>query len=102
MAGMNRSRKEWWKVKVSRYCGISQSSVIGKLRQEDQILSLLKKEREVVIIDVAIQGDDRVKDKELEKLKKYQLLKDEIAKVWGIVLPVVIGALGAISVNFKE
>ena len=65
-----------------------------------------KNEKEVVIIDVAILGDDRVKDKELEKLKKYQLLKDEIAKVWRmrkvIVVPVVIGALGAVSVNFKE
>ena len=65
-----------------------------------------KKEREVVIIDVAIPGDYRVKDKELEKLKKYQLLKDEIAKVLRmrkvIVVPVVIGALGAVSVSFKE
>ena len=43
---------------------------------------------------------------ELEKVEKYQLLKDEIAKVWRmrkvIVIPVVIGALGAVSVNFKE
>ena len=47
-----------------------------------------------------------MKDKELEKLEKYQLLKDEIAKLWRmrkvIVVPVVIGALGAVSVNFKE
>ena len=43
-----------------------------------------KREGEVVIIDVAIPGDDRVKDKELEKLEKHQLLKDEIAKVWRI------------------
>ena len=54
----------------------------------------------------AIPGDDRLKDRELEKLKKYQLLKDEIAKVWRmrkvIVVPAVIGALGAVSVNFKE
>ena len=67
--------------------------MLGKLRQED-------KEREVVITDVAIPGDDRVKDKELEKLEKYQLLRDETAKVWRmqkvIVVPVVIGALGAI------
>ena len=51
-------------------------------------------------------GDDRVKDRELEKLEKYQQLKDEIAKVWRmwkvIVVPVVIGALRAVSVNFKE
>ena len=60
-----------------------------------------KKEREVVIIDVAIQGDERVKDKELEKFEKYQLLKvSRMRKV--IVLPVVIGALGAVLVNFKE
>ena len=31
--------------------------------------------------DVAIPGDDRVEEKELEKVEKYQLLKDEIAKV---------------------
>ena len=47
-----------------------------------------------------------MKDKELEKLEKYQQLKDEIAKVWCmwkvIVVPVVIGALGATSVNLKE
>ena len=47
-----------------------------------------------------------MKDKELEKLEKYQLLKDEIAKVRRmrkvIVVPVVTGALGAVSVNFKE
>ena len=35
------------------------------------ILFVGKKEREVVIIDVAILGDDRVKDKELEKLEEY-------------------------------
>ena len=64
----------------------------------------IDKEKEVVIIDVAIPGDERVKDKELEKVEKYQLLKDEIAIVWHmrkvIVVPVVIGALGAVSVNF--
>ena len=47
-----------------------------------------------------------MKDKELEKLEKYQLLKDEITKVWYmqkvVVVSVVIGALGAVSVNFKE
>ena len=34
-------------------------------------------------------------------------MKDEIAKVWRmqeviVIIPVVIGALGAVSVNFKE
>ena len=42
------------------------------------IVFIDRKEREVDIIDVAIPSDDRVKDKELEKVEKYQLLKDEI------------------------
>ena len=46
VTGMNRSRRESWKVKISRNCEISQSSVIGKLRQEDQTLSLLIRRRE--------------------------------------------------------
>ena len=70
------------------------------------IVFIDKNESEVVVIDVAISGDDRVKDKEREKLEKYQLLKDENAQVWRmrkvIVVPAVIGALGAVSVNFKE
>ena len=70
------------------------------------IVFIDKNESEVVVIDVAISGDDRVKDKELEELEKYQLLKDETAQVWRmrkvIVVPAVIGALGAVSVNFKE
>ena len=53
-----------------------------KEARRSDIVFVDKKEREVVIIDVAIPGDDGVKDKELEKLEKYQLLKDEVAKVW--------------------
>ena len=36
------------------------------------IVFIDKEEREVVIIDVAIPGDDRVKDKKFEKVEKYQ------------------------------
>ena len=46
ITGMNRSRREWWKVKTPRYGGISQSSVIEKSRQEDQTLSLSIRRRE--------------------------------------------------------
>ena len=58
------------------------------------IVFIDKKKREVVMINVAIPGDDRVKEKELEKVEKYQLLKDEIANYC-----VVIGALGAVSAS---
>ena len=47
-----------------------------------------------------------MKDAELERVEKYQLLKAAIAKVWHlrkvIVVPVVFGVLGAVSVNFKK
>ena len=47
-----------------------------------------------------------MKDKELEKVEKCQLLKAAVAKVWPVrkvnVVPVVIRALGAVSVNFKK
>ena len=81
--------------------------MIGKTEaRRPDIFLVDKKEREVVIIDVAIPDNDKVKDKELEKLEKYQLLKDEIVKVWRmrtvIVVLVDIGAHGAVSVSFKE
>ena len=44
------------------------------------------------VVNVAIPGDDRVKDKELEKLEKYLLLKDEIAKVWRMQKVIVVAS----------
>ena len=65
-----------------------------------------KKKREIKILDVAVPGDGRVKDKELEKIEKYQLLKEEVGRIWGMkkvkVIPVVIGAPGAISDKFDK
>ena len=100
--GMNRSRREWWKVKTSKILWDFTVQCDRKIEaRRPDIVFIHKKEREVVIINVAIQGDDRVEDKELEKLEKYQLLKvRRMRKV--IVVPFVIGALGAVSVNFKE
>ena len=47
-----------------------------------------------------------MKDKALEKVEKYQLLKAAIAKVWHvrkvIVVPAVIGAVGTVYENFKK
>ena len=44
--------------------------------------------------------------KEVEKLEKYQLLKDEIIKMKGaktvVIVPVIIGALSVVSKNFEK
>ena len=65
-----------------------------------------KQAKEAMIIDVAIPGDARVKDKKLEIIENYQLLREEIRKLWKLkkvtVVPVVIGALGAVSDKFDK
>ena len=51
------------------------------------------------IIDIAVPGDSRVESMENEKVQKYQDLARELRKLWQVkvkVVPVVVGALGAI------
>ena len=61
--------------------------------------------KQVWIIDVAITGDGRMEEKELEKISKYQDRKIEIERLWekqAIVVPLVIGSLGAIPRDVRK
>ncbi|XP_063586885.1 uncharacterized protein LOC134764236 [Penaeus indicus] len=62
---------------------------------------VVDKQKRVKIIDIAIPGDVRVYEKEIEKIDKYKPLKDEIARLWQMqkvtIIPIVVGALGAIT-----
>ena len=73
-------------------------------RRPDLIL-VDKKAKTCVIIDVAIPGDCRICEKEIEKIQKYQNLKRELKRFWSLkkveVVPVVVGALGCISKGFS-
>ena len=54
---------------------------------------------------MAIPGDGRIEEKELEKISKYQDLKIEIERLWekqATVVPVVIGSLGAIPRDLRK
>ena len=60
------------------------------------IIILVDKQAKVAkIIKIAIPGDARVKDKEMEKIEKYQFLREEIGKLWKMkkvtVGPIVLG-----------
>ena len=48
----------------------------------------------------------RMNEREVGKIEKYKVLKDEITRMWDmkevIVIPVVVGALGAISTGFEK
>ena len=59
-----------------------------------------KDKQESWIVDIAIPGDLRVKEKEIEKREKYQDLAMEIRRLWKTsvkVMPIVVGALGTIG-----
>ena len=65
-----------------------------------------KMERKCLIIDVACLFDTRVKDKEKEKIDNYQDLKRELKRNWKLrtvtVVPIMIGALGAVSKDIEK
>ena len=54
---------------------------------------------------MAIPGDTRIEEKEFEKISEYKDLQTEIERLWRKkvkVVPIVIGALGAIPKNLKD
>ena len=60
-----------------------------------------------MIVDIAVPGDGRVHEKELEKIEeKYQELRKEISRLWQLkkvqVVTVVIGALGSVTKDFDK
>ena len=58
-----------------------------------------------MLIDVAISGDRNVIKKEAEKILKYKDLTTEIQHIWNVktkVIPVIIGATGAVSKSFRK
>ncbi|TWW69251.1 hypothetical protein D4764_18G0000570 [Takifugu flavidus] len=72
---------------------------------EPDIVVVDKHEETVVVIDVAIPNDSNIRKKEHEKLEKYQGLKEEMERMWGMkatVVPVVIGTLGAVTPNLSR
>ena len=95
----NLERKEKWYWDINIQC-----DDVMEARRPDLIL-VDKKEKSCVIIDVAVPGDCRIRQKEIEKVEKYQNLKRELKRLWSLkkvkVVPVVVGALGCISKGFS-
>ncbi len=64
---------------------------------QPNIVIVDKQQKKAVVINVVIPSDSNIKKKEHEKLEKYQGLKEELEKMWGVkptVVLVVIGAFG--------
>ena len=64
-----------------------------------------KKQNNCLLIDMSVPSDRNISSKEFEKKYKYKDLEIEIQRMWKMktkVIPVVVGALGAISKDFKS
>ena len=74
-------------------------------RRTDLIL-LDKKAKSCVIIDVAIPGCCRIREKQIEKIERYQNLKRQLTRLWLLkkveVVAVVLEALACIRKSFSR
>ena len=103
---------KWWEHRVNQVLQKEDVNILWDFKiQTDKHLAhnipditVVEKKR-VWITDMAIPGDSRIEEKELEKISKYQDLKIEIERLWekqATVLPVVIGSLGAIPRDLRK
>ena len=56
-------------------------------------------------LDFAVPGDSRIKEKEKDKIEKYQDLGRELQQIWNVkvkIIPLVVGSLGAIPKQFGK
>jgi hypothetical protein len=103
---------KWWEHKVEKVLQQDDVKILWDFKiQTDKHLAhnipdiTVVEKKQVWLIDVAIPGDSRIQQKEVEKITKYQDLKIEVERLWqkkAAVVPVVIGALGAIPRDLEK
>lgn len=79
----------------------AQTDRVITARRPDMVV-YLKAHNRALIVDVAVPYDTRIIAKEEEKILKYQDLRMELGRIHGMqvqVVPIVVGALGAVSHN---
>ena len=88
-----------------RFCGtltLYCDRVIHARRPDITIVDKVKKE--VSFVDISVPADKRVNEKESEKISKYRDLRIEVEHLWNMrtsIVPIVVGALGAVSTHFN-
>ena len=91
----NKDYKILWDFRI-------QTDHVIEARRSDLIV-VDKKERSCKIIDFAVPGDNKIEEKEKDKIEKYQALGRELQKIWNVkvkIIPLVVGSLGAIPKQF--
>ena len=72
---------------------------------QPDIVIVDKDKKEATIIDIAIPNDVNIREKEHEKIDKYQPLSEELRRIWKVktnVVPVVVGSLGAVTPTHQQ
>jgi hypothetical protein len=75
------------------------------IANQPDIVLIDKSKKKAIIIDIAIPNDVNIKSKEHEKITKYQPLAEELSRIWKVktkVIPVVVGALGALTSTHEQ
>ena len=71
-----------------------------EIRRPDIIL-IIKVEKSCIVIDIAIPEDNKIHQRQKEKVEKYQELKREIERLLKLpnvqVVPAMVGALGSVT-----
>jgi hypothetical protein len=66
---------------------------------------MIRKEKFCLLISIAISDDSKFNTKETEKLSKYEVLENNINRMWEVrtkIVPVIIGALGIIKKGLEQ
>ena len=75
------------------------------LHNRPDIMLINYKEQTSLINDISVPRDENIQDKKFEKIDKYQSFKIELEQLWKVkivVIPVVVGALGARSARLSD
>jgi hypothetical protein len=75
------------------------------MANQPDIVIVDKEKKVATIIDIAVPMDINIKAKEHEKIEKYQPLSEELRRIWKVntkVVPVVVGALGALTAQHEK
>ena len=97
---------KWWEHNIEKVLQNEEVNILWDFKiQTDKHLAhnlpdiTVVEKKQMWLIEVAISGDCRINQKEVEKITKYQDLKVEVERLWekkATVVPVMIGALEAI------
>ena len=108
-------KEKWYEHKVEKVIETDEIKILWDMRiQTDKVIEnsrpnivvLNKITRKYVLIDIACPFDNRINEKETNKIEIYADLRNEIKRIWKcrelVIVPVIVGALGIISKEFEK